>query len=97
MKPNLSLLLPLLEKSLSVSPGLMGEVGEVGERGERGPPLQEGSRDGGSPGDRPAPIIYQHTIQPYSLERPSKIFSYILLKARTFLVLRHLNLISDIG
>jgi hypothetical protein len=50
----LSLLLPLLEKSLSVSPGLMGEVGDVGERGERGPPLQEGSRDGGRPGDKPA-------------------------------------------
>ena len=53
-KISLSLLLPLLEKTLSVSPGLMGEVGEVGERGDRGPAPQEGRRPDGSPGESPA-------------------------------------------
>jgi hypothetical protein len=53
----LSLLLPLLEKTRSVSgppPGLEGEVGEVGDRGDRDPPPQDDRRAGGSPGDRPS-------------------------------------------
>jgi hypothetical protein len=52
----LSLLLPLLEKTRSVSgppPGLEGEVGEVGDRGDRDPPPQDDRRAGGRPGDRP--------------------------------------------
>ncbi len=53
----LSLLLPLLEKTRSVSgppPGLEGEVGEVGDRGDRDPPPQDDRRAGGRPGDRPS-------------------------------------------
>ncbi len=54
----LSLLLPLLEKTRSVSgppPGLEGDVGEVGDRGDRDPPPQDDRRPGGRPGDRPTP------------------------------------------
>ncbi len=56
MDGYLSLLLPLLEKTRSVSgppPGLEGEVGEVGDRGDRDPPPQDDKRAGGRPGDRP--------------------------------------------
>ena len=49
----LSLELPRLEKILSPSIGLFGEVGDVGERGERDPRSQQelGERAGGSPGE----------------------------------------------
>ncbi len=57
----LSLLLPLLEKTRSVSgppPGLEGEVGEVGDRGDRDPAPQDDRRAGGCPGDRPSTQVY---------------------------------------
>lgn len=48
-----SLELPLLEKILSPSTGLLGDVGEVGDRGDRDPRSQQefGERAGGSPGE----------------------------------------------